>query len=113
MSRGMNVACPILSCDWHSGARAGDPRPLKQPQWWAHFEFTRINIEPIILKNKIEDVREAGAVIAAREWTSHDVESTIADVGPFPSIRTQGTIESTREARSAGRKPPEPPACIP
>jgi hypothetical protein len=23
--------------------------------WWAHFEFTRINIEPIILKNKIED----------------------------------------------------------
>src|ERR1700687_5937095 len=29
--------------------------------WWAHFEFTRINIEPIILKNKIEDVREAGA----------------------------------------------------
>jgi hypothetical protein len=29
--------------------------------WWAHFEFTRINIEPIILKNKIEDVREVGA----------------------------------------------------
>jgi hypothetical protein len=27
--------------------------------WWAHFEFTRINIEPIILKNKIEDLREA------------------------------------------------------
>ena len=39
---------------------------------------------------KFEDVREAGAAIAAREWTSHDVESTIADVGPFPSIRTQG-----------------------
>jgi len=32
--------------------------------WWVHFEFTRINIEPIILKNKIEDVREAGAFIA-------------------------------------------------
>jgi hypothetical protein len=29
--------------------------------WWAHFEFTRINIEPIILKNKIEDVRGVGA----------------------------------------------------
>ena len=29
--------------------------------WWARFEFTRINIEPIILKNKIEDLREAGA----------------------------------------------------
>ena len=23
--------------------------------WWAHFEFTRINIEPIILRKKIED----------------------------------------------------------
>ena len=30
--------------------------------WWAHFEFTRINIEPIILKNKIEDLREASAI---------------------------------------------------
>ena len=25
--------------------------------WWAHFEFTRINIEPIILRKKIEDLR--------------------------------------------------------
>jgi hypothetical protein len=25
--------------------------------WWAHFEFTRINIAPIILKNKIEIAR--------------------------------------------------------
>src|SRR5205823_765408 len=31
--------------------------------WWAHFEFTRINIEPIILRKKIEDVREAGAAL--------------------------------------------------
>jgi hypothetical protein len=23
--------------------------------WWAHFEFTRIKIEPIILRNKIEE----------------------------------------------------------
>jgi hypothetical protein len=38
----------------------------------------------------VEDMREAGAVIVAREWTSHAVESTVADVGPFPSIRTQG-----------------------
>ena len=29
--------------------------------WWAHGEFTRINIEPTILRKKIEDVREAGA----------------------------------------------------
>jgi hypothetical protein len=31
--------------------------------WWTHFEFTRINIEPIILCKKIEDLREAGAVM--------------------------------------------------
>jgi hypothetical protein len=29
--------------------------------WWAHFEITRINIEPTILHKKIEDLREAGA----------------------------------------------------
>ena len=29
--------------------------------WWVHFEFTRINIEPIILRKKIEDLREARA----------------------------------------------------
>ena len=29
--------------------------------WWAHFEFTRINIELTILPKKIEDLREAGA----------------------------------------------------
>ena len=32
--------------------------------WWAHFEFTRINIEPIILQNKIEEVRDLGGSIA-------------------------------------------------
>jgi hypothetical protein len=24
--------------------------------WWAPFEFTRINIEPIILRKKIEEI---------------------------------------------------------
>jgi hypothetical protein len=28
--------------------------------WWAHFEFTRINIAPIILRKKIEDLRQVG-----------------------------------------------------
>ena len=31
--------------------------------WWAHFEFTRIYIEPIILRKKIEDLHEAGAIL--------------------------------------------------
>jgi hypothetical protein len=29
--------------------------------WWAHHEFTRINIKPTILKKKIEDIRQPGA----------------------------------------------------
>jgi hypothetical protein len=29
--------------------------------WWAHFEFTRINITPTILPKKIEDLRTLGA----------------------------------------------------
>src|SRR5207249_3667833 len=29
--------------------------------WWAHFAFTRINIRPIILRKKIEDLRVLGA----------------------------------------------------
>ena len=36
---------------WLSGGRS----------WWAHLEFTRINIEPTILRKKFEDLREAGA----------------------------------------------------
>ena len=31
--------------------------------WWAHFEFTRINIAPTILRKKIEDLREARAFV--------------------------------------------------
>ena len=37
---------------------------------WAHFEFTRINIEPIILRKKIEDVREARAHRPGSRWRS-------------------------------------------
>jgi hypothetical protein len=31
--------------------------------WWAHVEFTRMNIEPTILRKKIEDVRHLGALV--------------------------------------------------
>jgi hypothetical protein len=31
--------------------------------WWAHFEFTRINITPTILPKKIEELRQLGAFI--------------------------------------------------
>jgi len=29
--------------------------------WWAHFEFTRVNIEPTIRRKKVEELSEAGA----------------------------------------------------
>ena len=32
--------------------------------WWAHFEFTRMNITPTILPKKIEDFREVAALIS-------------------------------------------------
>jgi hypothetical protein len=48
-------------------APMGEPRASIRPQWWAHFDFTRINIAPIILRKKIEDVREAGASKANRQ----------------------------------------------
>jgi hypothetical protein len=32
-----------------------------ESEGWAHFAFTRINIEPTILRKKIEDLREVGA----------------------------------------------------
>ena len=31
--------------------------------WWAHFEFTRINIAPTILPKKIEGLRQLRAVM--------------------------------------------------
>jgi hypothetical protein len=30
--------------------------------WWAHFEFTRINIEPTILRKKIEELMNVRGV---------------------------------------------------
>jgi hypothetical protein len=40
--------------------------------WWAHFKFTRINIELIILPKKIEDLREVGASMSIPSGMSHD-----------------------------------------
>ena len=39
--------------------------------WWAHFEFTRINIEPTILRKKIEDLREAGTLTLIERLGPH------------------------------------------
>jgi hypothetical protein len=34
--------------------------------WWAHCDFTRINIRPTILRKKIEDAREVSAIVSVR-----------------------------------------------
>ncbi len=57
---------------------AAAPRPAMddrlQRQWWAHVEFTRINIELTILPKKFEDLIAASAQgrfrlsVSAVEW---------------------------------------------
>jgi len=32
--------------------------------WWAHFEFSRMNMTPTILRKKIEDLRETRASVS-------------------------------------------------
>jgi hypothetical protein len=32
--------------------------------WWAHLEFTRINIKPTIRKKEIEDARGSGELLS-------------------------------------------------
>jgi hypothetical protein len=55
----------------------------KDSTWWAHFEFTRINIEPTILRKKIEDVREAHeyvrSTLALGRWGSRSAGSRTLD----------------------------------
>jgi hypothetical protein len=71
------------------GSRDDPPRATPRSggrTWWAHFEFTRINIAPIILHKKIEDVREAGA--------------TLVNAAPFsrPNVRLATNVAFHRAA---------------
>ena len=63
--------------------------------WWAHFEFTRINIEPIILKNKIEEQLIVGRVLPPDH--------------PLPSLRvsTRSSIGVRRPREGAVHPPSE------
>jgi len=45
-------------CSARSFRPIGPSGPSGGRGWWAHFEFTRMNIEPTILHKKIEELRE-------------------------------------------------------
>ena len=48
-----------------SADRSADSLRRYGSEGWAHFEFTRINIEPTILRKKIEDARERATLVLA------------------------------------------------
>ena len=49
----------------HGFVRAYSPAgPSGGRTWWAHFEFTRINIEPIILRKEIEEALQGARELA-------------------------------------------------
>ena len=62
--------------------------------WWAHFEFTRINIEPIILRKKIEDLREARA--------------SIREASDEQEVAQELRKEAGRDQEHPNRKPEDP-----
>jgi hypothetical protein len=70
-------------------------RPSGGRTWWAHFEFTRINIEPTILRKKIEDLREARALMSIANSTSRDGECSVS-ADDVQGIRlTRSLVEAT------------------
>jgi hypothetical protein len=60
--------------------------------WWAHFEFTRINIEPIILKNKFEDLMNVSGV----------GEKSFLKMKPLITVTPAATAPA-KQAASAGQ----------
>ena len=58
------VCRPELAEVYLRAARfGGQPSREWESEGWAHFAFTRINIEPTILRKKIENLPEAGALM--------------------------------------------------
>src|SRR3989441_6811032 len=55
-----HVCDAFRNAEWTSDAPS-TAQPCGGRTWWAHFEFTRINIAPTILSRKMEDEPEASA----------------------------------------------------
>ena len=53
--------------------------------WWAHFEFTPINIEPTILRKKIEDLRPMGRVFSD-QWSKSTRTVTCVNPSRFARV---------------------------
>jgi hypothetical protein len=76
-----------------SPTRSHRPRGSGGRAWRAHFEFTPINIEPIILRKKIEDLRILGAFRPRRWadglWKSPKLQTERASMS---AVRTPGLM---------------------
>jgi hypothetical protein len=71
------------------------PAPGGGRTWWAHFEFTRINIEPIILKNKIEERWVVRAISSIRAPATSALAA---------SVRTSNSVFFGRQQRQLRTK---------
>jgi hypothetical protein len=80
--------------------------------WWAHFEFTRINIEPIILRKNIEDPREAGATRLRLAFILYLEVSGRHAEDSRPILETQ-SMKLTRLCRRGRFAPPRSRVCRP
>src|SRR5712692_9220191 len=97
---------PTGTLRWDDGCRCGvpPPGPGGGRTWWAHFEFTRINITPTILRKKIQEPRIVGAlrvsprsvmVLYAGRSPSDTVPPRTAAAVPYlarPMMRCRGTV---------------------
>ena len=64
-----------------------------------HFEFTRINIEPTILRKKIEDLREAGATLLKRCGVCQDQPTGLVALANFFGVLARGSHKPTARVR--------------
>ena len=74
-------------------------------EWWAHFEFTRINTTPTFIPKKLEDLHEAHEYMTVPNLSSADGEVDLRIRGLWNSYTDRmATIGWTGAARRAGAR---------
>jgi hypothetical protein len=71
----------------------GEPSPSGRNggrAWWAHFEFTRINIEPTILRKKIEECPD---MLASERFLARIDEGAVRQITAAVSWSRDNTQE--------------------